>query len=153
VNRSCEPPDVHEIDATLALLGSVQPRDGLVHRVTRRLHAEQLPPWYRRAYFMPTGRNRWMMATASATIVAATVTISTLNRHAALSPVPVSAPHPMQQPLRPAASVAVNQHPLQANPSRTLHRRGIHHSSRATHGRVPLPHGTMAPLPSAAAAH
>jgi hypothetical protein len=137
-----------EIDGTLAALASVQPRDGLEQRVLARLASAPAHPWYRRLAIAP-GQNRWMLAAASAVIVAGGVTTALYQNHPAAAPAPAPVathvPRPAQQPAAAAASIGVSDHPLQTNTTRTRHR-GIHRTYRAIHGRVPLPRGTAVPM-------
>lgn len=138
-----------EIDAALATLSSIQPRDGLEQRVLARIAAAPPLPWYHRFSLAPAGSQRWMLAAASAVVVAGGVGMSIYRSHLSTTPVaaPVAlhAPHPAQQAVAAAAAVAVTNHPLQSNPARTRHR-GIRRSYRAVHERVPLPHGAAVPL-------
>jgi hypothetical protein len=138
-----------QIDGALAALAAVQPRDGLEQRVLARIaSAPALSlPWYRRLVIAPAAHHRWALAAASAVIVAGSVTLTTYRHHPAAAPTPIAAhaPRPAQQPAAAAAGIAVNEHPFQANTSKTRHR-GIHRSYRATHERVPLPHGTALPM-------
>jgi hypothetical protein len=135
-----------EIDATLAVLGSVQPRAGLEQRVMARLETVPRLPWYRVLRLAPAGRHRWMIATASGVIVAGAVTISTIHSHRAAnqSPIVITQRSRTAQQLIGAAA-ATSEHPLQPNAARTRHHRGIHRGTRATHERVPLPRGSVAP--------
>lgn len=139
-----------EIDATLALLDSVQPRVGLEQRVMAHLEMAPRLAWYHRLSLAPAGRHRWMIATASGVIVVGAVTISGTYRHTITAPAPPAmrreSLHPPQQPVAPAASVGVSDHPFQQNIARSHHHRGIRQSARAVHPRVPLPPGTVSPL-------
>lgn len=137
-----------EIEATLAMLGSVQPRPGLEHRVMAHLETAPRLAWYHRLSLAPAGRHRWMIATASGVIVLGAVTIS--HRHTPITaPAPVfrrQALRPTQQPVTPAGSLGVSDHPLQPNVARTRRHRGVRQTARAVHPRVPLPPGTVSPL-------
>jgi hypothetical protein len=140
-----------EIDSTLAMLGSVQPRAGLEQRVMAHLDTAPRLAWYQRLSLAPAGRHRLMIATASGVIVLGAVTISgTHRRPMVTAPPPVTirrqTPRPAQQPVAAAASIGVNDHPLQSNIARTHRHRGIHRAARAVHPRVPLPPGTISPL-------
>ncbi|HEY1963767.1 MAG TPA: hypothetical protein VGG59_02505 [Acidobacteriaceae bacterium] len=137
----------HEIDGALAALASIQPREGLAQRVLARLASAPELPWYRRLAIIPMGHQRWALATASALIVAGGVAVTTYLHTTAAAPAPVvvQLPHPARQPAAAAASVGVNDHPLQMNKTKTRHR-GVRRSYRATHPRVPLPRGTAAPM-------
>jgi hypothetical protein len=140
-----------EIDATLAMLGSVRPRVGLEQRVMAHLEMAPRLAWYQRLSLAPAGRHRWMLATASGVIVVGAMTVSGIHRHSVMTaPVPAvvrrQMPHPAQQPAAAAASIGVSDHPLESNIARTHRHRGIHRSARAVHPRVPLPPGTVAPL-------
>jgi hypothetical protein len=136
---------IPEIDGALAALGAVQPRDGLEQRVLARIASAPQLPWYRRLAIAPAGHHRWAMATASAVIVAGGIGMTAYRHQSAVpTPVAVHVPHPARQAAAAAAGLAVSQHPLQANPTKTRHR-GIHRSYRATHERVPLPRGTAVP--------
>ena len=136
-----------EIDGALAALATVQPRDGLEQRVLARLATAPELPWYRRLGIAPAGHHRWAMATASAVIVAGGIAMTTYRQHSAAAPAPIAVhvPHPAHQAAAAAAAFAVNEHPLQASPTKTRHR-AIRRSYRATHERVPLPRGTVAPM-------
>lgn len=146
-----------EIDATLAVLDSVQPRAGLEQRVMAHLEIAPRLAWYHRLSLAPTGRHRWMIATASGVIVLGAVTIYSTHRPPDAAPAVTHqvVPRPIPQGAAPAAVVGLNSHPFPANIARTHRHRGIHQSVRAVHPRVPLPSGTMAPLRPAlsAAAH
>jgi hypothetical protein len=137
-----------EIEATLAMLGSVQPRAGLEQRVMAHLETAPRLAWYHRLSLAPAGRHRWMIATASGVIVLGAVTIS--HRHTPVTaPAPVfrrQALRPTQQPVTPAGSVGKSDHPLQPNVTRTHRHRGVRQTARAVHPRVPLPPGTVSPL-------
>jgi hypothetical protein len=137
-----------EIEATLAMLGSVRPRAGLEQRVMAHLDTAPRLAWYHRLSLAPAGRHRWMIATASGVIVLGAVTIS--HRHTPITaPAPVfrrQALRPTQQPVTPAGSLGVSDHPLQPNIARTHRHRGVRQTARAVHPRVPLPPGTVSPL-------
>jgi hypothetical protein len=136
-----------EIDGALAALAAIRPRDGLEQRVLARIATAPELPWYRRVTIAPMGQHRWALAAASAVIVAGGVTM-TAYRHqpaAASTPVALHASHPASQAAAAAASVGVSDHPLQMNKAKTGHR-GVQKSYRAMHERVPLPHGTVAPM-------
>jgi hypothetical protein len=139
-----------EIDSTLAVLGSVQPRAGLEQRVMAHLDTAPRLSWYHRLSLAPSGRHRWMIATASGVIVVGAMTVSGIHHHpiAAAAPATIrrQTPHPAPQPAAAAASIGVSDHPLQSNMARTHRHRGIRRSARAVHQRVPLPSGTVPPL-------
>ena len=137
-----------EINATLAVLGSVQPRAGLEQRIMAHLELAPRLAWYHRLSLASAGRHRWVIATASGVIVLGAVTISGTHHRPAAAPVviPQVLPHPAPQAVNAAGSIGVNDHPFPANIARTRHHRGIHQSARAVHPRVPLPPGTMSPL-------
>jgi hypothetical protein len=130
------------------MLGSVQPRAGLEQRVMAHLETAPRLAWYHRLSLAPAGRHRWMIATASGVIVLGAVTIS--HRHTPITaPAPVfrrQALRPTQQPVTPAGSLGVSDHPLQPNIARTHRHRGVRQTARAVHSRVPLPPGTVSPL-------
>jgi hypothetical protein len=136
-----------EIDGALAILGAIQPRAGLEQRVLARIASAPVLPWYRRLSIAPVGHHRWALAAASAVIVVGGVTMTTYRYppQAAAVPVAVHTPRPVQQPAAAAASVGVNNHPLQMNKATARHR-GVHRSYRAMHEHVPLPRGTAAPM-------
>jgi hypothetical protein len=136
-----------EIDGTLAMLGAMQPRAGLEQRVLARIASAPVLPWYRRLSIAPMGHHRWALAAASAVIVVGGVTMTTYRNppQAVAVPVAVHTPRPVQQPAAAAASVGVNNHPLQMNKATARHR-GVHRSYRAMHEHVPLPRGTAAPM-------
>ncbi len=135
-----------EIDSALATLASVQPREGLEQRILARLASAPELPWYQRWIAVPVGHHRWALAAASVVIVAGGVSLTTFRNHPAALPAPVAVhlPRPAQQPAAAAAGIAVSEHPLEPNKTRTRHR-GVHRSFRAMHERVPLPRGTVAP--------
>lgn len=138
-----------EIDGALAALAAVQPRDGLEQRVLARIAStpEVSSPWYHRLAVAPVGQHRWALAAASVVIVAGGVALTTYRHHPAATPTPIAVhvPRPAHQPAAAAAGIAVSEHPLQPNTTKTRHR-GIHRSYRATHERVPLPRGTAVPM-------
>ena len=136
-----------EIDGALAALAAIRPRDGLEQRVLARIATAPELPWYRRVTIAPMGQHRWALAAASAVIVAGGVTMTAYRHHPAAvqTPVAVHVPRAAQQPAAAAASIGVSDHPLQVNKAKAQHR-GVHKSYRAMHDRVPLPHGTIAPL-------
>ncbi len=139
------------VDDTLTLLSRVQPRDGLEQRVLARIAAAPALPWYRRLWvapgMQPSMQYRWMLAAASAVIVAGAVTLGVSHDRAGFAPpapMATHVPHPAYQAAAAAAAVAVPSHHLQSTTART-HHRGVRRSYRATHQRVPLPPGTVAP--------
>lgn len=136
-----------EINGALAALAAVQPREGLEQRILARLASTPELPWYQRWVAIPLAQHRWAVTAASAIIVAGGVTMATYRYHPVIAPAPVVVhiPHPAQQPAAAAASIGVNEHPLEANKTKTRHR-GVHRGFRAMHERVPLPRGTAAPL-------
>jgi len=135
-----------EIDGALATLAAVRPRDGLEQRVLARIASAPELPWYRRFAAASLSHHRWTLAAASAVIVAGGVTMTTYH-HPVTAPTPVAVhvPRSAQQPAAAAASIGVSDHPLQMNKTKTRHR-GVRKSYRATHDRVPLPRGTVAPM-------
>jgi hypothetical protein len=136
----------HEIEAALSALAAVQPREGLEQRILARLASAPELPWYQRWIAVPVGHHRWALAAASVVIVAGGVSLTTFRPHPTALPAPVAVhlPRPAQQPAAAAAAIAVSEHPLEPNKTRTRHR-GVHRSFRAMHDRVPLPRGTVAP--------
>ena len=137
----------HEIDGALAALAAVRPRDGLEQRILARIASAPELPWYRRFAAASMGHHRWALAAASAMIVASGVTMTTYHQHPVATPTPVAvhAARPARQPAAAAASIGVSDHPMQMNKAKTRHR-GVRKSYRATHDRVPLPRGTVAPM-------
>lgn len=131
------------IDATLAALSAVRPRDGLEQRVLARIASAPALPWYHR--LMPTP---WVAAAASAVVIVAGAITATTYRHrpiAAPAPVAIHLPRPAEQPAAAAAGIGVSDHPAEPTKPKSRHR-GVHRSYRAMHERVPLPRGTAAPL-------
>lgn len=137
---------IPEIGDALAALAVVQPREGLEQRILARLASAPELPWYQRWIAVPVGQHRWALAAASVVIVAGGVSLTTFRHHPAAAPTPVAVhlPRPAQQPAAAAAGIAVSEHPLEPNKTKTRHR-GVHRSFRAMHERVPLPRGTAAP--------
>jgi hypothetical protein len=135
-----------EIQGALAALAAVQPREGLEQRILARLASAPELSWYQRWIAGPAGYHRWALAAASVAIVAGGVSLTTFHHPAAVTtPVAVHLPRPAQQPAAAAAGIAVSEHPLEPNKTKTRHR-GVHRSFRAMHDRVPLPRGTVAPI-------
>jgi hypothetical protein len=136
-----------EIQEALAALAAVQPREGLEQRILSRLASAPELSWYQRWIAVPVGHHRWALAAASVAIVAGGVSLTTFRPHPAAitTPVAVHLPRPAQQPAAAAAGIAVSEHPLEPNKTKTRHR-GVHRSFRAMHDRVPLPRGTVAPI-------
>jgi hypothetical protein len=135
-----------EIESALTALAAIQPREGLEQRILARLASVPELPWYQRWMAVPVGHHRWALAAASVVIVAGGVSLTTLRHRPAVVPTPVAVhlPRPTQQPAAAAAGIAVSEHPLEPNKTKTRHR-GVHRSFRAMHDRVPLPRGTVAP--------
>jgi hypothetical protein len=135
-----------EIEGALTALAAIQPREGLEQRIFARLACAPELPWYQRWIAVPVAHHRWALAAASVVIVAGGVSLTTFRHHPAALPTPVAVhlPRPAQQPAAAAAGIAVSEHPLESNKTKTRHR-GVHRSFRAMHDRVPLPRGTVAP--------
>ena len=136
-----------QIDSTLAALSTVQPRAGLEQRVIAHLSSAPELSWYQRWISIPIGHHRWVVAAASAVVVAGGITLASYRQHPAAQPAPVAIhmPRPAQQPAAAAASVGVSDRPLDTHKVKTRHR-GVRRSYRAMHDRVPLPRGTAVPL-------
>jgi hypothetical protein len=136
-----------EIQDALAALAAVQPREGLEQRILARLTSAPELSWYQRWIAVPIGHHRWGLAAASVVIVAGGVSLTTFRHHPAAVPIPVAVhlPRPAKQPAAAAAGIAVSEHPLEPNKTKTPHR-GVRRSFRAMHDRVPLPRGTAAPI-------
>lgn len=133
-----------QIDAALAALAAVQPRDGLEQRILAHLATAPQLSWYQRWIAMPLGHHRWAVTAASAIIVAGGVSMGTYRHHlaSAHAPVAIHMPHPAAQPAAAAAGFALSEHPQENKAKR---HRGVHRGYRAMHERAPLPRGTVAP--------
>ncbi len=151
------PDPLPELESTLHLLGSAEPRMGIEQRVLARLAtAPAAPAGYRRYISLQFFSGRWAITAASAVIVTGAVVYG-VERHRAASPVAqpfvVRAPFRASQPVAPAASVGVPEHPLTPTPDdqgelparHNGTHRGIHRSFRAQHARTALPPGAVVP--------
>ena len=142
-------PKVPQLDATLALLASVEPRAGLEGRVLTHLcSAPASLPWHQRISV-----RTWTAACVAGLIVAALVTLPMTHRPTAhntmATPAIVAAPRPAQRAITAAAATAVPDRPILDESQVAAHprHRNASRGFRAQHRRVPLlPRGTVAPL-------
>lgn len=132
-----------QIDQTLSLLASVQPRQGLESRLLARLHAAPARESLPRRILAP----RWAAVAASVLAVAGAAGVASLHlRPATTAPSPIlRVPRAAAAPVATSAGVAGSPRPHQ---NQAATHRGIRRSYRAMHPereRSGMPPGTVIP--------